>query len=269
MIGAATVTNCSTIHQYPSFEGSLPETPIRTYGAGVSQDVLARALQRIPDGRAPQQSAAERVADALREQIVDGALESGTRLTEETISATLGFSRNTIREAFALLIAERLAVREIHRGVFVAAPTADDIRDLYATRQIIEPAALEHGPGYSHEVVARLRGILETALEARRAGQHAGVAQGNQVLHRTIARMAGSARVQLLMEGVLAEMRLVFHLVDNDPRFHEPYLDRNEEIVRLLERGDRAAAAAALRAYLSDAEQQLLSAHAAGRPGRG
>ena len=226
----------------------------------MSEDVLARALERIPDHRALQRSAAERVADALREQIVDGALRSGTRLTEETIGAALGYSRNTIREAFALLIAERLAVREPHRGVFVATPTADDIRDLYATRQLIEPAALEHGPAYSDEVVATLRGVVDTALAARRAGQHAGVAQGNQVLHRTMARMAGSTRVELLMEGVLAEMRLVFHLMDNDPRFHEPYLDRNDEIVRLLEQGDRVGAAAALRAYLAAAEEHLLAA---------
>jgi DNA-binding GntR family transcriptional regulator len=62
------------------------------------------------------------------------------------------------------------------------------------------------------------------------------------------------------MEGALAEMRLVFHRMDNEQAFHAPYLDRNEEIVRLLEAGDRSGAAAALRAYLTDAETHLLTA---------
>ena len=221
---------------------------------------LSEALRQIPSSVSRQPSAAERVADALREQIVNGALRSGTRLTEETIGAALGFSRNTIREAFALLIAERLAAREPNRGVFVATPTANDIRDLYATRQLIEPAALEHGPGFSDAAVARLRGVVDAARSCRERGDAAGVAQGNQEFHRTVVRLAGSRRVDHLMEGVLAEMRLVFHLMGDDPGFHEPYLDRNDAIQRHLESGDRSGAAAALRGYLADAEEHLLGA---------
>ncbi len=130
--------------------------------------VLSEALRQIPPHVAAQPSAAERVAHALREQIVNGALRSGTRLTEETIGAALGFSRNTIREAFALLIAERLAAREPNRGVFVATPTPDDIRDLYATRQLIEPAAVEHAPGFSDEALG------QAALDRRRRPCRAG-----------------------------------------------------------------------------------------------
>ena len=230
--------------------------------------VLSEALRQIPARVAPQPSAAERVADALREQIVNGAVRSGTRLTEETIGAALGFSRNTIREAFALLISERLAAREPNRGVFVATPTAADIRDLYATRQLIEPAALEHGPGFSDEVVGRLREIVDSARVCREQGDAPGVAQGNQEFHRTVVRLAGSRRVDQLMEGVLAEMRLVFHLMGDGPGFHEPYLDRNEEILRELEEGTRARAAAALRTYLSDAEEHLVVALRGPRPDR-
>lgn len=222
--------------------------------------VLSEALRLISPRLSAQPSAAERVADALREQIVDGALRAGTRLTEETIGSALGFSRNTIREAFVLLISERLAVREPNRGVFVATPTSADIHDLYAARRLIEPGALEHGPGFTDETVSRLREIVDTARAARDRGDTAGIAQGNQQFHRAVARIGGSRHIDHLMEGVLAEMRLVFHAMDNDSSFHEPYLDRNDAIVRLLERGDRAGAATALRAYLTDAEHHLVDA---------
>ena len=221
--------------------------------------VLSEALRQIPPYAAVQPSAAERVAHVLREQIVDGALRSGTRLTEETIGAALGFSRNTIREAFALLIAERLAAREPNRGVFVATPTAEDIRDLYAARQLIEPAAVQHAPGCTDEALGRLRAIVDSARAARERGDAAAVAQGNQEFHRALVRLGGSRRIDHLMEGVLAEMRLVFHLMGDDSGFHEPYLDRNDAILGDLERGDRTGAAEALRAYLADAEQHLLT----------
>lgn len=235
-------------------------SPFAAYSEWVTDSALADALGRIPRGRTALPSAAERVSDLLREQIVDGALRSGTRLTEETISSSLGFSRNTIREAFALLTAERLVVRKPHRGVFVATPTIADVRDLYHARLVLEPAALEHGPGYADDTPGRLRAIVDGALAARADGRTSGVAQGNQEFHRTIVRLSGSRRVDVLMESVLAEMRLVFHLMGDDPGFHTPYLDRNVEIVDLLEVQGRGVAATALRCYLGDARDHLLGA---------
>ena len=235
-------------------------SPFAAYSERVTDSALADALGRIPRGRTALPSAAERVSDLLREQIVDGALRSGTRLTEETISSSLGFSRNTIREAFALLTAERLVVREPHRGVFVATPTIADVRDLYHARLVLEPAALEHGPGYADDTPGRLRAIVDGALAARADSRTSGVAQGNQEFHRTIVRLSGSRRVDVLMESVLAEMRLVFHLMGDDPGFHTPYLDRNVEIVDLLEVQGRGVAATALRCYLGDARDHLLGA---------
>lgn len=226
----------------------------------MSNSVLSSALERIPPSDVVTLSAAERVGDVLRSQIVDGALRSGTRLTEDTISGALGFSRNTIREAFALLAAERLVVREPHRGVFVATPTLADVHDLYAARLVIEPVALETGPGFTDATPALLARIVGAARAARDRGEAGAVAQANQVFHRVIAGLSGSRRIDQLMEGALAEMRLVFHLMQDDTGFHQPYLERNAEIVRLLTDEGRPSAAAALRAYLEDARDQLVAA---------
>ena len=65
-------------------------------------------------------SVADRVAAELRLQLAEGLLLPGARLTESTIAEDLGVSRNTVREAFAELAAERLVVRHPNRGVFVA-----------------------------------------------------------------------------------------------------------------------------------------------------
>lgn len=225
---------------------------------------LEDALAALAGSRAVQPlSAAERVAQVLSERIVEGQLRSGTRLTEETIAAALGVSRNTVREAFALLTSERIAVREPNRGVFVASPSLGDIRDLYATRRLIEPAAVLWGTGFTPEAVAQIRAAVSDGQRARAEGQWDDVATANQEFHRAIVAMSESRRINQHMGGVLAEMRLVFHLMGERPRFHADYLDINDEICGLLEQGERTAAADLLRDYLAKAEAQLLDAASA------
>lgn len=223
----------------------------------MSNDVLAVALRQMPRAGL-RLSAAQQVGKALRDRIIDGQLTPGTRLTEETISEALGYSRNTIRESFALLAAERLVVRETNRGVFVATPSRSDIRDLYAVRRLIQPAAVEHGTAYGPDLVGQIGEVVEGARQRHRDGDADAVRQANQVFHRLIAALAGSRRVSDLMEGVLAEMRLVFRVVATDGDFHAHFLDRNEHIAALLTAGDRSGAAAELRDYLDDAERRLL-----------
>ena len=55
-------------------------------------------------------STAERVADAVREEVVEGRLRPGARLPEQTLCDALGVSRNTVREALSQLVNERVEV---------------------------------------------------------------------------------------------------------------------------------------------------------------
>src|SRR5213595_430513 len=98
-------------------------------------DAAARLRVAVPE-------VASRVAAELRRQLIAGRWAPGVRLSEPTIAEDLGVSRNTLREAFAELAAERLVVRLPNRGVFVAAPGAEDLRDFYAVRRVLEMSAV-------------------------------------------------------------------------------------------------------------------------------
>ena len=94
-------------------------------------ETLAGSLQGAP-GRDPAKGgAASRVADMLREQVLAGELQPGHRLAEEQVRADLGVARSTLREAFQLLIRERLLVHHLSRGVFVRELIRQDVSDLY------------------------------------------------------------------------------------------------------------------------------------------
>jgi DNA-binding GntR family transcriptional regulator len=211
-------------------------------------------------------STADRLADVLRTRITEGYFAPGARLSEEAIGGALGVSRNTLREAFRLLTHERLLVHQLNRGVFVRVLTAEDVADLYRLRKIVECAVVREVNAPPGDRLARAEAAGEEAAR-RRAWRELGTADIH--FHQGIATLAGSPRVDELMRGLLAELRLVFHVMQDPQPFHEPYLGRNREILAALRRGEGAEAEGLLAAYLDDAERQLVTAyHAATGQGR-
>lgn len=204
-----------------------------------------------------QTSASGRVAAALRERIIEGDLRPGTRLSEVKIGHALGVSRNTLREAFQLLTHERLVVHRLNRGVFVRSLEADDVRDLYRFRRMLEVAAIRQAALGTPDLDG-LRAAVAEGESAARDEDWARLGSANMHFHRALAGMAGSRRVEEAMEQALAEMRLVFARMEDPHAFYTPYLAENQQLLGLLEAGRHAEAEQALTTYLHRAETQLL-----------
>ena len=136
----------------------------------------------------------------------------------------------------------------------------EDVTDIYRTRRLVECAVVQ-GLG---EPPYRLEGLDAAVADGERAaeqGDWPGVSTANIHFHRELVALAGSARTDELMRGVLAELRLAFHVVDDPRRLHQPYLVRNREILEALRAGERAAAGRLLAGYLDDSRAQLVEAY--------
>jgi DNA-binding GntR family transcriptional regulator len=204
---------------------------------------------------------AERVADAVRDEVAEGRLRPCDRLPEKALGEALGVSRNTVREALSQLVVERVLVREHNRGVFVAEPDREIVRDVYRARRVLEPTAALHGEAFTVAGVAAIRAAVTEGKAAAVENRWDDVGSANQHFHRAVVALAGSTRLDQQMALLLAEMRLVFHRMPDVREFFEPYVERNDVIAGMLESGDRAAAAAELTAYLHASEKQLLAAY--------
>ena len=202
--------------------------------------------------------ASMQAAVRLRTMISDGALRPGTKLSEQAVADEMGVSRNTLRESFTTLAAEGLVDRIPHRGVFVMDPTAQDVRDLYAARCIIEPAAVLWGC-VDEARLARLRETVAEALAARDAADVARMGDANQRFHRELVTAGGSSSLLTEMDRILARMRLVFHRMSEDPQFHARYAVRNAEVLDALQTGDRERAAQLARESLMAARDEVLA----------
>ena len=88
-------------------------------------------------------STSVKIADQLRERIIDGYFAPGQQINESLISSQLNVSRGPVREALQRLSQEGLLVSKPNRGVFVVELTAEDVDEIYAAREILELGAAQ------------------------------------------------------------------------------------------------------------------------------
>jgi DNA-binding GntR family transcriptional regulator len=197
----------------------------------------------------------------LRTHITQGLFPPGTRLSEETIGRALGVSRNTLREAFALLCHERLAIHHMNRGIFVPTLTREDVSDIYTLRRMVEGGAARLAGTADPAARQAVCDAVDSAEAYAAAGQWLDVRTEDLRFHQAVTGLVGSSRVDELMRRALAELRLIFYAMDSPEQFHRPYLERNRSIAESIMRGDGETAERDLLRYLVDAEAQILAAY--------
>ncbi|MEV4436495.1 GntR family transcriptional regulator [Streptomyces sp. NPDC049555] len=205
-------------------------------------------------------AASQRIACALRERIEGGGLPPGTRLSEEALGRELGVSRNTLREAFRLLVHDGLVVHLLNRGVFVRVLEPADVTDIYRMRAALQSAGVRAAAMAPAALREAVTAAVADAEDAAHAGDWSRVATADLRFHRALAALAGSARIDAAMDRLLAELRLAFHAMPSPRHFHAPFVARNRALATLLERGEHTAAEAELAAYLTDACRLILDA---------
>ena len=206
---------------------------------------------------------AQRVAEILRERILRGELPSGTAFPEQQLTAALGVSRHTLREAFQILVGERLVVHEPHRGIFVRRLGVADVQDIYAFRRLVECSALLRPKRDGG--LADMQAAVDQGREAARRGNWQELGTADVRFHIAVTALGGSERLTRAMRALLAELRLAFQLVQDARALHGPFLDLNVEILHLVEQGLAQEASRRMEAYLDRAEECVVGAM--GSPG--
>jgi DNA-binding GntR family transcriptional regulator len=101
-------------------------------------------------------SLAKLVKGDMLSLILKGVLVPGQRINEPDVAARLGVSRVPVREALRELESSGLVVARKHAGVFVRQLGAQEIRDLYQLRSLLD--------GFAGRQAAQLPAAARTAL---------------------------------------------------------------------------------------------------------
>jgi GntR family transcriptional regulator, carbon starvation induced regulator len=86
---------------------------------------------------------ASQLEDAIRLEIIEGALTPGQRLRASELTQRYGVSATPLREALQRLAAEKLVEIDPRLGAAVARISRTDLHDIYWLRELLEGMALE------------------------------------------------------------------------------------------------------------------------------
>lgn len=170
-----------------------------------------------------------RVARILRDDIVLGRRQPGSRLVERDIAAELQVSRLPVREAIRMLATEGIVVVRPRSFAVVRRFTLRDIRNFAEVREAVETLVFELA-AQRHDAVGieRLRGVLARELAAAEAEDiPAGRAAAGD-FHETVGQLAGNEMLGELIGALATRLRWVFGQ-------HEDLAEMAEEHRVLLE----------------------------------
>ncbi|WP_067538340.1 GntR family transcriptional regulator [Nocardia crassostreae] len=149
---------------------------------------------------------------ALRDDLMNGRIKFGERLTEPKVSARFGISRTPAREALAMLCADGLVQRE-EVGFTPVRPSIPKVRDLYELRITLELAGIQRtidNPGVGHD-----RELLELererwlALQADPPAQEPGFVIVDEEFHVALLSASGNSELVRALVAVNARIRHV------------------------------------------------------------
>ena len=202
-------------------------------------------------------SVADQVASILRRRILDGELPPGTALQELPMAASLGVSRNTVREATRILSLEGLLKRSAHRGVAVAQLSLEDVAEIYKLRHILEIPAVLAAKIEDSDVLAEMRTALEGYEEAVEGMDWVRAVRFDLHFHTLLIRFHRNRRLESFYQKLLGELRMGMVLVDlrhDDPGVLVPV---HRRIYQLLTHGEINECATLLAQHLRDSESRL------------
>jgi len=197
------------------------------------------------------------IFETLRARIIDQSEPPGSTLTESAVALRFGVARPTAKLALERLVAEGLLRREAHRAARVPELDRDDIADLFATRRLIESAAVAS--------LAADGAIPTTSLAAHRdllavAATGGAFAGADAAFHRALVAGSPSPRLARMHGSLMGEIELCIgqvqahHLLDVTV-----VAAQHQSILDAVIAGDTSAAADLAAAHIDAAGAALLA----------
>lgn len=207
-------------------------------------------------------TAMQRVAEALRQRIINAELAPGTHLNQAGIAADHGVSRIPVRDALQTLSAEGL-VDLRPSGATVAAMSVPDLDELYELRGLVEPRTTALGVPMLRRMDFRtMRDCHETMV---RTTDRLEWLDANTRFHRTVYEKSGRPRWIALIESLRSQTDRYLHLhlavIGGTYHLHEEH----GQILEAAEARDAARVEALTRLHLQSSHDFILELLASDR----
>jgi len=216
-------------------------------------------------------SVADQVASILRQRILKGELRPGMPLQEVPLAASLGVSRNTMREATRILSLEGLLTRSIHRGVAVSQLSLKDVQEIYHLRRMLEIPAVLTAKTNDADVLPELKNAFEGYEQAAQDRDWVRAVEFDLQFHTLLIRFHRNRRLESFYQKLIGELRMGMVLVDRGHDDPGRLVPAHRRLYQLLSAGKLKQCAALLAQHLDDSESRLsriMGGHNSGTNGK-
>jgi DNA-binding GntR family transcriptional regulator len=190
----------------------------------------------------------DQVHDKLLDAIADGTLPAGQKLTQESVAAMLGVSRQPVSHALQVLKRRGFLIEHGKRGLQVAPLDARRIRDLYLVREALDglAARLAARRVQSGEATDGERRSAEAALAAgRKFGQRTELSrliEADVAFHSAIHSLSGNRAIVETVADQWPHFKRSMGLVLSVSGARARYWEEHAAILEAVLAGDAAAA---------------------------
>lgn len=216
----------------------------------------------------PEASAADLVADRLREAILDGTLRPGDRLVETDLAEQFAVSRGPVREAIRLLAPEGLVVLRRNRGAVVASPTFDDVLEVYAVRLSLGVLALTHAVETQAGETARFAEaahLLAAMRSPRVQADPQAMLDADLAFQDAVLSLSGLPRISAMLEQSARDAASFVSLlgITYDSTDHVALIERHERLMAGIAAADADATLEAWHHHISATVSEFARAYGA------
>ena len=161
--------------------------------------------------RSPERSAGERIYLILKEEIIQGELAQGAKVSERSLAERFETSRIPLRDAVQRLIAEGFMTSDTRRGTMVTTIRPRDLDELWDVRESLEVMAARLA---AERCDAEGRKLLRSRIKAARValakGDDREVVRANAAFHEAVIDVADNELLRSVMVPLNDKIRWVF-----------------------------------------------------------
>lgn len=194
---------------------------------------------------------AESIAETLTQDMLRGVIRPGADLLQKDLADRFSVSRIPIRDALRQLAIDGLVSVIPNRGARVIQLSAEEVREVYDLRLLLEADILARAIAQmTEDDLNRIQLALERSnLDARTDDW----ANSDWMFHRTLYAPANRPRQQALIESLRRTCQVHVAAYNSLPNQTPRWLDDHAALVALCTEGNSDAAVTTLRAHLQGA----------------
>ena len=178
------------------------------------------------------------IVESLTRAIVEHRLLPGTKLAEQKLADHFGVSRTLVRQALFQLSQNRLIRLEPARGAFVATPSVDEARQVFAVRRMLEAEMVR--AFIAQSTPAKIRALRQHVAAEKKAMDGNDVGQRTELLgdfHVRMAELMGNEVLAQLLGELISRCALITLMYQSSTAAEHSH-DEHAEIVTALAGGD-------------------------------